>query len=490
MNKLGNNLKITVFSLIGLAVLGSTIAVLKLTAPKEEAPEEPDVPAVSDETVFTRLTADDVISVSVKNQKDEYTVSADANGGFIVNELNDLGLNIPLNGSLLTNLASNVAELSSKLTVEENAGDLDKYGLLSPSAQVRAQFADGTSIAFCVGIEAPAPMTVYFRLEGENKVYTVSSYKLNPFLNDKYYWIEKRLTEEYDPQTAPIISRVTINRADLDEPMLIEALPEVPLEETRTFNTHKLVSPVSVELDQEKARFVVYGMYGLTALEAVSVGFSESFYETVGLDEPFCEVQVRSGGKLFELKIGLPAVEKSEDGVDTLKGWFGICSEVPDVLYLFEPSALPWVYAVPEDLMAEMFLTPYIYSLDRLIIETESARLEFTITGDANGGDILLNGEKLTDDRRLKDLYQYLVGAKGEWIFMEESKSEFIARIVYKYKDSGFPDDTVEYYTADDRKSVVRLNGENIFKCRDLYTTRLVDNIDAFLSGGDIIQNW
>ncbi|MDR0222132.1 MAG: DUF4340 domain-containing protein [Oscillospiraceae bacterium] len=486
---MSKNVKIILFSFVGLAVLGATVAALKLTQPAAEIPSAAPPPADA-ETVFTDFDVNDVVSVRIKNDKDEYTV-VKGGGGFSVAEIDGLALNVPYNESLLSGLAESAAGLSAKQAAEENADDLDKYGLLSPSAEVTAVFADGTAVSFCVGNETPSPTTRYFRLKDQNDVYAVSIYDLTPFLNDRYHWIEKRVVGEYDPAVAPIVSRITIKRPDLDAPMLIEALPEVPLEETRTFNTHKMISPVSVELDQEKAQFVVYGIYGLTAKEAVAVGFDERFYETVGLDEPFCEVEVRAGGKLFNLTIGgAPAVETGADGVNALSGWFGICSEIPDVLYLFEPSSLPWVYASPEDLMAEMFLTPYVYSLDGLIVETADTRLEFTVSGDADENEIFLNGEKIADDRPFKDLYQYLVGAKGEWLFGGESGTDFIARITYKYKDPKFPDDTVEYYAADDRKSVVRLNGENVFKCRDIYTTRLVGNISAFISGGEIIQNW
>jgi len=71
-----------------------------------------------------------------------------------------------------------------------------------------------------------------------------------------------------------------------------------------------------------------------------------------------------------------------------------------------------------------------------------------------------------------------------------EPDSEFIARITYRYNLPGRDNDIIEYYTAADRKSIIRINGENIYKCRDIYTTRLLSNIDAYINGTEINLEW
>ena len=48
----------------------------------------------------------------------------------------------------------------------------------------------------------------------------------------------------------------------------------------------------------------------------------------------------------------------------------------------------------------------------------------------------------------------------------------------------------LEFYKSDDRKSIVRVNGDVLYKVRQVYTDRLLSNLDALLNGGNIELNW
>jgi len=472
-------------SLLFLAILGGVIAVLKLTEPKPEPQPEPAVTAEPEQqqVVFADYNAEDLISVRVKNKLDEFNIVKNEDGYYV----KEISVKVPYGADLFAEMANGISNIKSYKTVELGAQDLSKYGLASPKSEVEAVFANG-SVAFCVGDDAPVGMSVYFRLKDGDDVYAVNTSTLRVFEKERYYFIERKVAPDYDSVNAPTISRVVIERKDLPEPIIIEALPEQSLEESRTFNTHRMLSPMSIELEQEKSSAVIYGFFGLTAQTAAWAGLEELDYERAGLNEPTCRVEITVGDKTYTLTIGAAAI--GED--NSVTGWFGTCGEVPDVLYIFAPESLPWVYVEPEELMASLFLTPYIYSLDELILETADRKLTFKISGDADDNSFTLDGVSADPDR-FRTLYMFLVGAKGEWVFTEDQDSdpsELIARVTYRYRDKERGEDAVEYYKADDRKSVIRVNGENIFKCRDVYTTRLIENINAFLNGGKIYTDW
>lgn len=468
-----------IFSLLFLVILGGTVALLKLTEPKPIPDPEPSEP--EQQVTFAEFDAGDLLSVHVKNKLDEYNIEKGDDGYYV----KEISVKVPYSASLFADAANGLADIKSYKTVELNAEDLDKYGLSSPKSEVDAVFTGG-EVAFCVGDDAPVGMTVYFCLKNSSDVYAVTTSTLRVFEKERFYFIERKVAPDYDSENAPTISRVLIERRDLELPIIIESLPERPLEEVRTFNTHRLISPIRLELEQEKASSVVYGFFGLTAQTAVWAGLEAFDYEHAGLNNPTCRVELTAGGRTYTLTIGAAAV--NDDGEIT--GWYGVCGEMPDILYTFAPGTLPWVYVEPEELMAQMFLTPYIYSLDELTLETADKRLTFKISGDADNHAVTLDNVK-ADEERFKDLYMFLVGAKGEWVFTgEEPDSEFIARVTYRYKNAEQPDDVIEYYGANDRKSVIRINGENIFKCRDIYTSRLIGNINAYLNGGTIFTDW
>jgi len=484
MNK---TVKTLIFSAVALIILWGTIAVLKVTQkdPDVKQPEQSEQPAPETKPVaFTDYNAEDLISVHIKNKADEYNIEKSDNYS-----IKEITVPVPYSAALFDDMAASLARISSARTVELGAADLAKYGLADPKTEVYAVFKSG-SVAFCIGDDSPIGPAVYFRLKDSGDVYTVNTSGLSVFEKDRYYFLERKVAPDYDSENVPEISRVLIKRYDLEQPIIIEALPELPLEESRTFNTHRMISPYSLDLEQERSKGVIYGIFGLTAKAAVWAGLEALDYELASLNEPTCYVEVQSGGKLYTLTIGAARVEKDEDGGETLTGWYGVCSEVPDVLYVFDTESLPWIYAEPEALMAQMFLTPYVYSLKELVVETPDNRIEFDISGGADDHSIAANGTILADERPFTDLYMFLIGAKGESVFTEDYESFLIARVTYRYKDETRADDVVEFYKADDRKSVIRVNGENLFKCRDVYTTRLAENISAFLSGGEIIGNW
>ena len=100
-----------------------------------------------------------------------------------------------------------------------------------------------------------------------------------------------------------------------------------------------------------------------------------------------------------------------------------------------------------------------------------------------------MNGEKW-DEQACKDLYQYLISASGEDLYFDEDKGELLAEIVYNYKDKSDGvdgKDVVRIYASNtDRKIILNLNGKNLYKTRQIYSTQLFKNIESFLRGDPI----
>jgi hypothetical protein len=503
------NIKILLFSFIGLVALGGITLAFFLTRPENAQERNPDnTSTVSKESVvFTDFTAGDVVSIHITNPSDiGYTIKAGENG-FIIPELDNEGTAIPYNQQLLSSAAEAAASLSSKSTVEKNAEDLQKYGLSaeasdekSAAAKAEVTFLDGTGIVFFVGEDSPELNSVYFRIDGSNDVYSVASTDVNPFINNRFFWLNKQVFPEYDSASAPEISEVKVTRKDWDKPIIINSIPPAPLEETHTFNSHKLTSPLNIEIDPEKSKYLLYGIFNLTASDIMAVAPDEEFLKTAGLTqgEPLCSVEVTSDGRTYKLEIGNPI--KNENGV-TL-GWLGASGEFPGIVFLFDYGTLPWLFTEPKDIIAEMFLSPYIYTVKELSVESGDKTLHFTITGDAEDNSVFFNSaqQPLSEDERERfgDFYRFIISARGEELIPEnsgeniEQYSEPTARISYVYRDSSRPNDILEYYTSkqDERTVVIYVNGEAVYKSRDLYTARLIRNIEAYITGGEIVLDW
>jgi hypothetical protein len=499
-------IKTILFSSIGVALLAGAFLVLHLTRAPEDItePTEPteDVMAIR----FVELEIDDVWHIAISNHLDNYIISSwkgdKRQDSFFVTELDERSDNIRYNNQALEAIAYSAATLSARSLVEENAQDLEQYGLagVPDDNHVKVFYGDSetTVLSFIIGNETPVNDDLYFRFVESNDVYSVPAHRLEHFLRDRHFWVDRQAFPFYDSENTPTVERITVQRIDLDEPMIIESIPINPLDEIRTFNSHRLVSPVSIEIDQQKSMYFIFGIFGLTALEVTLINPDELDIELLGFNTPTCIAEVEFGEgsdrQVYTLTIGTN--HQTSDGV-TL-GWYGMSSEAPDVLFFFSSASLPWLNTNPEHIMAEMFLTPYIYSVDRLIIQTEDTNLEFKIVGNSEDNSVFMNnsGDPLPTARRAAfgELYQFIVSIKGEELFdngdSEPPHSDLLVRISYFYRDEARGSDVIELYRAANLKSDIRVNGNLLFKCRNLYTNRLLANIRAFVDGGEILQDW
>lgn len=88
-------------------------------------------------------------------------------------------------------------------------------------------------------------------------------------------------------------------------------------------------------------------------------------------------------------------------------------------------------------------------------------------------------------------MYQYLIGASGDELYFEEEKGELLASVTYNYADPQESADVVRFYTSTtDRHVIINVNGQNLFKTKQIYINQLFSNVKSFLSGGEIVLTY
>lgn len=493
MAKLSNRTRAIVISAAVLLVLGIVLVVLVLTEPNSNAESSDTTTSqVSTAITVTDKAAESITKVTIKNTTGEYEINKTGESEW---EIPALG-SAPVNTMTISALMNNLSACKTTELVEANAENLEKYGLKEPVAEVKVDFDDGTTSEMCLGILNNAQTYYYFAVKGSNDVHYVSTYKMGSLLYRKEDFVATALVESYDSSNPVVMEKMTITRADLDYPIIIEALPvqEDDEEVITTFNDHKFTSPYAIEVDASRSSGVIYGMYGLTAAQCEYLTPTEEILAKTGLDNPQCVVSMVTNGKTYTLKIGEAikqiTLSESEDVPDTvtITGYYAMLDGL-DIVYSIAPTSLPWLNANVSDLMSRMPLSPYIYSLDTITVTTADGAMEFKIDGDKDNYKFLYNGEAV-DTAKFKELYQFMISTVGEELYSEEPTGELIASIRYTYKDKAQPDDSLEYYASDDRKSIIKINGTTLYKVRQIYTTKLLANIDALLNGGDISLEW
>jgi hypothetical protein len=158
-----------------------------------------------------------------------------------------------------------------------------------------------------------------------------------------------------------------------------------------------------------------------------------------------------------------------------------------NVIYSFKIADLPWSTVMPIDITAPIITTNYIFNLDGLDIVGSGVDDRFVITGTSNDDFAVSKGGAAVDGEAFKILYEFLLRAPAEELYIEETDAE-VALTVRLYGE-GF-EDIVEFIPVEDRRTIIRRNGQVCFKCKTAYVNRLIGNMELFDNGEPIIMTW
>lgn len=130
------------------------------------------------------------------------SVTGDHNMNFVKEEdkwVNADDREMTLDQNQISSLVNNIAGMATESVVEEPE-DLSEYGLDNPVRTIKAEMKDGSSVIIYVGNQNDLTGDYYIRLEGEDRLYGISSYVVTAFDKDPEEFIEET-TEETTEET-------------------------------------------------------------------------------------------------------------------------------------------------------------------------------------------------------------------------------------------------------------------------------------------------
>ena len=489
------NTKIILGSVIGLAVLGAATLALVLTQPKDDTA---DSDTSSDTSVsITDYETDDISTLTVTNESGEYTINRLGKEKWGIDSIPEA----LANSSSYSNAMSSAGGMSAKQVVEENATDLAKYGFDKPTATIKMTFKDNKAddVTCLVGIKYEGENSWYVKTDKSNTVYLVSNSGVSFAMNDKLSYVNKStLVASYDSKN-DTVNRVRVERKDLEKDIVLDKLPEEKEKEfSSTYVAYAMSCHNGILADDELDQKVVYGLYGISASDVFAVSPTDEQKKQAGLDDPDCTVtMVSNEDTVTKLSIGSAVYnvtknEETGEEIKTITGYYGMLSD-KDAIYVFSPDDLPWLTVTPEGILYKLFLTPYIYYLDGVTIyDSDRKAYDFKIVGDADNASFSYDGKEV-DAAKFKSFYQYLLSAYAEQIYLDDltDDNKFIAGITYDHREEGKENDAVEFYSSEsDRTCIIVVNGDVRYKVRQIYATRLLENLNALLTGGEIVSEF
>ena len=393
---------------------------------------------------------------------------------------------LPLSNNLLSTLANNASELYANDLVEENAADLEKYGLAKPDAQITMQYEDGTKFSMSIGMESPLDNVYTYALVGDD-VYLVKSSPMENYRKDPTFFVSTTILEEPEEGDYPIVESVRIQREDLDYDIYLE-YQENENEESQggAIAAHVMREPVFAYLTPDKSTDVTNGMFGLYAAQVAAIHPTDAELEDAGILEPFCTVTMKcDNGKTYSLYLGdTYKTETSEQNC-----YYAYLDGV-DLLYGVAVENAVWATMKPGDITSENILNTYVWDISTLDVSVNGKKIRFEGEGDKDAYEVKKDGAAC-DKERFRLFYRFLLYIYGEELYLDGEIPDGAAdATIHVVTQDGSEDVKVEFYKLDNLNALVVINGQPTYKTRASSLDAIEDNIDLFDTNEEFITIW
>lgn len=469
--------------------MGVVVAIL-LANKTEDTPEEIETPTAEVESrLIYDLDPKKILSIIISNEFGTYEIGRFNVDGSDVWSIEEFSA-VSLDRNFIISILNNSASFTAARVITDTPTDLSVYGLDKPRADVLTVFDDGTIKNVMIGDPTPTAGETYAMIGDSDAVYSIKSTTVAPFLEEKFSAVNHIIYNALPGETAEqqlaatIINKMTIQREDLPYEMVIEfdAASRDTEKVSSNSSSYRLTSPVTLNLNPDTSETLMTKVFGLTADKVIAVQPDEATVAEYGLDAPYCTVIMDNVSGPFTMFVGDEVLD--ENGKVT--GRYGIVEGV-DVLYTFPIASLPWATVMPIDITASIITTNYIYDLDGVDFYGSGFDEKFALTGTSDEDFAVTKGGAAIDPAEFKKLYQFLLRASAEELYIEDTTLEPVMTVTV-YGDG--VEDIIEFIPTEDRRSIIRLNGQVCFKCKTAYVNRLIDNLGFFNAGEPLIMTW
>lgn len=447
-----------------LAVLGGGLALLLLfPSETEENPSSAPSSEVSavEQTVVTDREAEEVASVSVKNQAGSFALVPNGEG-FTVEGYEDFDLNL----SAVSSSVNSLLALSSTKDLG-SLEDLEDFGLSGEAAvSVEISYQDGGKDQLTLGNAAGESSGRYLLKDGKGYIVSGLSTQLYGsvygYFNTTLYTIADRTegVENDDGTTtvqaaSDILQSLKLSGANFPQPIEIKYEPGYLV-------SYIMTAPVSADSGNEALDEVIAALKAPEATSVAAAKLTPELLEQYGLAEPAAKAEFELNNEKHTVSVSKPNGE----------GACYLLLDDRDVIYtVAEDTVSAWADAGVMKLRLSYIGLFNIMEVENLSVTAEGdMAYSFDVTR-------TVNEEKTTEERTSYDLA--VKNAGGKDVDYESYQSFYKAllsiavlncdrpeyggqpayQVKYRYFENG-GEETVEFYAAGEDRYAAVLNGE------------------------------
>lgn len=334
--------------------------------------------------------------------------------------------NAALKSSYVNELASNVAVMTAKDVIEENASDLEKYGFNSPKAVIKAVFDNEEKVIIIGGQTFES--AYFMHIEGETKVYSIYSTRGDLLVKPLSYYRDLSLLKVTG--TNLIKAQIKSEKENLS----VEKIND------KWFVTNPMYKDVNESVLNEKV-FAIISYF--EAKEFVDE--TNNNYAKYGLLNPQKSVYIEDDyGIKQTFYFGNTNGDVCYARVSGKDGVFTMDISTMDV------------FNVKASEMLDMYVTlPNIKSVKKITVFKDNK----TYTLEKGENDYKING-KITNEEEYRQIYMAVISAKMTDFCTLPYKNNLFAKIVFEYNDQSIR--AFEYMDYSSRQTVVYENKKSV----------------------------
>ncbi len=383
-----------IIALSVLLVLGGALTFLLLmpAPPQPEDDTSGEIPSlIKEESIPLWDKADsEITKITVTREQEHYTLSKGTDGHLRVEEYSKL----PSSAEDVEALTTALSSITASKTVAQSVSDLTAFGLDSPQGMVEVRYADGTVYTGKLGNPVPGGSGFYYQSGDSGAVYVVDT-ALSDILSlsaDQYVGrsiYSAPAVDAADPAAGDKQAQLISAELSYSEgvPVSIRRKSSLDPPSLANFAEYVIAKPYERAANSEVVSAWLTSLNTVVADKVYSVYPTEEDLRQAGLKDP------RAAAKLtfaiydttdetteqsvtFTLKVG----GQTEDGLAY------VMVDGLDVVYLVNPSYIPWADSSYEKMVTPLLPLPMLDSISSFLVTAggETTRFELTHTEDAD----------------------------------------------------------------------------------------------------------